>query len=164
MSEGRTLLVGGNLMDEPDKRFIRFENDGPLILKTNYWQTPIAKANKLFLSINAGAFRLLLPTQLEGQVREMRTATMAIVSRGPWPKAQLADALEILFDDGTQDPYCLHLTTHACDRLPLDENQGGDWSLTAWGHLVGERPRLLLDLPCGYRRVRALPDLRPWEG
>ncbi|MDX9788933.1 MAG: hypothetical protein RBT11_19320 [Desulfobacterales bacterium] len=38
---------------------IQISNDGPEILSTNYWETEHAKKGFLYMSINAGAFRLL---------------------------------------------------------------------------------------------------------
>ena len=40
---------------------ITIENNGPGILSTNYWGTPHAEKGYCYLSINAGAFRLLGP-------------------------------------------------------------------------------------------------------
>jgi hypothetical protein len=40
---------------------LQFENDGPLLVASDYWQSPIAAAGKLYVSINAGCFRLLVP-------------------------------------------------------------------------------------------------------
>jgi hypothetical protein len=34
---------------------LQFENDGPLLVASDYWQSPIAAAGKLYVSINAGA-------------------------------------------------------------------------------------------------------------
>jgi hypothetical protein len=39
---------------------LTFENDGPLLVASDYWQSPIAAAGKLYVSINAGCFRLLV--------------------------------------------------------------------------------------------------------
>lgn len=139
-------------------------NDGPLILSTNYFQLPAAKAGKFYLSINAGVFRLLVPAQHLGTLRDMRSAHTCIVSRGPWPAMRLNDALEVLFDDGSDDPFSLHLSPESCDRLPLDTDTAQAWTLTAWTHRVGTSATLALEKPCYYRRSRHLPDLRPWQG
>jgi hypothetical protein len=148
-------------MTEP---LLRIENDGPLVANTNFWSTAAAKAGKFFLSINAGAFRLLVPSQHQGALREMRSAHTVVVSRGPWPAQRLADALELLFDDGSEDPFSLHLSPEACDRLLPDTDSAREWTCSVWVHLVGERCRQALTKPAYYRRVRHLPDLRPWVG
>lgn len=141
---------------------LRIVNAGPLITATNYWQTTMARSGKFYLSLNAGAFRLLLPPQHGGALREMRTAHTGIVSRGPYPDLRLQDALEILFDDGSESPFSLHLAPGAIDRMPLDTDTAQPWTLSVWVHRVGETATQALTLPCYYRRVRRLPDMRPW--
>ena len=140
------------------------ENDGQAIRRTNYWQMPYNRAGKFFLSINAGAFRLLVPTSQEGVLRELRTATHAVISFGPMPSMQNADMFELLFDDGTDDPFSLHLSAQAADRLPAREDEGRVLTLTVWMHRVGLTTTERLRLRCGYRRSYRLPDLRAWGG
>lgn len=144
---------------------LRIENDGALILRPNFWATEMARAGKFYVSTNAGVFRLIVPQQHVGSVREMRTATTVVVSRGPLTlqEQQVPDALEILFDDGTDDPFSLHLSAGQVDRMPLDTDSAQEWGLAVWTHLVGERGRVGLTKPAHYRRVRRLPDLRPWQ-
>lgn len=141
------------------------ENDAALIVSTNFWQTEMARAGKLYLSTNAGTFRLLVPQQHLGTVREMRTARNVVVSRGPMTLEgqRLPDALELLFDDGTDEPFSLHLSPGQLDRMPLDSDSTQAWTCTVWVHHVGERGRQVLTKPAHYRRVRRLPDLRPWQ-
>lgn len=136
-------------------------NDGDAIVTTTYWQTALARAGKFYLSTNAGVFRLLVPQQHVGVVREMRSAQQAVVSRGPYPGLG-ADMLEILCDDGTDTPFALHLSPGQVDRMPLDHDTAGTWLLTVWTHRVGQTGNCVLTLPAHYRRSRRLPDLRPW--
>lgn len=141
-------------------------NDGPLITRTNFWQTPLARAGKFYCSTNAGAFRLLVPAQHLSAVREMRGALEVVVSRGPLTVEgqTVSDALELLFDDGSEDPWSLHLSAGQVDRMPLDTDTAQEWTCTVWTHLVGERCRQVVTKAGHYRRVRRLPDLRPWGG
>jgi hypothetical protein len=76
-------------------------NHGPLIVATNFWDLPESKLGKLLVSLNAGAFRILLPVQAEGYLEDLRSAEGCAVTRGSWPEQGLADAAEVLFDDGT---------------------------------------------------------------
>lgn len=140
-------------------------NDGPLVTRTNFWSTEMARAGKFYLSTNAGAFRLLVPQQHLGVVRDMRTAREVVVSRGPMTLqgVTLSDALELLFDDHTNDPFSLHLSPGQVDRMPLDTDSAEEWTCTVWTHLVDERGRQALTKPAYYRRVRRLPDLRSWQ-
>lgn len=142
---------------------LRIESDGPVITATNFWSTDLARTGKFYLSLNAGAFRLLVPPQHTGALRDMRAAHTCVVSRGPYPELRLADALEVLFDDGTDAPFSLHLSPGGIDRMPLDTDTAETWVLSAWTHRVGTTATLALERPCHYRRSRRLPDLRPWQ-
>jgi hypothetical protein len=143
---------------------LRIENHGPLILSSNYWSSDAAGAGKLYLSTNAGAFRLLVPAHLEPAVSEMATGKVAVVSRGPWPEKRLADALEILLDDGTENPWCCHLDANSVDRMPLDSDAGKEWVFTVWTRprRKGSRPHKALERVAYYRRVESLPWLKPY--
>jgi hypothetical protein len=139
-------------------------NHGPLILRTNYWELDAAKAGKFLVSLNAGAFRLLVPPQQEGFVSEMATAKGVAVCRGPSPPLGFGDGFNLLFDDGSDDPFVLELAPAAFDRLPTAENVTGEWVFTAWTRpRRGDRPHKALERPCRYRLSPRLPDLRPWE-
>jgi hypothetical protein len=144
---------------------LRIENNGPDITSTNFWQTELARTGKFYLSTNAGAFRVLVPPQHLGAVRDMRSAHTVVVSRGPMTLEghALPDALELLFDDSSDDPWVLHLSSGQVDRMPLETDSAEAWPCTVWVHLVGERCRQALTKPAYYRRVRRLPDLRPWR-
>lgn len=138
------------------------QNHGPLILSSNYWELPEAVAGKFLVSLNAGAFRLLIPANQEGLIPELQTAKGVAISRGPWPAQGLADAFEVLFDDGTSSPYALHCTPESFDRLPTAENVAGEWIFTAWTQPRRGKPRCVLERPCRYRLSPKIPDLRPW--
>lgn len=51
--------------------------------------------------VNAGAIRVLIPRAMRRVIQDMRTARYVIASRGPWPEAGRPDALELLFEDGS---------------------------------------------------------------
>jgi hypothetical protein len=138
-------------------------NHGPLILSTNYWDLPARPGEQLYVSINAGAFRVLLRPAAEQYTDDMRAATICVVSRGPWPAVGLVDAVEILFDDGTDDPFALHLQIESFDRLPLDSDAGREWILSVWTQPRRDRPHKALERPCWYRRVPRIPWLKPGE-
>jgi hypothetical protein len=44
--------------------FITVENDGQEIVGTNYWNSEYFRRGAVYLSVNAGAFRLLVPPQI----------------------------------------------------------------------------------------------------
>lgn len=135
-------------------------NDGPRITDTNYWQSEHAARGFFYLSINAGAFRLLVPPTQAAILRELESATDVVVSRGPWPAEQRHDAFEIVFDDGSPSPFAIHLLTTQVDRLPRDADTGSRWICSVWTECDG-RTVEVLSRPATYRRSRRLPDLRP---
>jgi hypothetical protein len=87
---------------------LTIRNDGPKIVECNFWTLPIAETGNFFVSVNAAAFRILLPASLEVYVSEMATAREVAISRGPWPDANRDDAFEFMFDDGSKSPFVLH--------------------------------------------------------
>lgn len=136
---------------------LAIKNAGQNIIETNYWDSEHARRGYCYLSWNAGAARLLLPDALKGELREMRGANCVIVSRGPWHEQGGREALELLFEDGSDSPYCLHLVAEQTDRLLPEDNQGGGFVVTVWTR-GGEKLRL----PGKYRTVAAVPCLDPW--
>lgn len=137
---------------------LTISNKGQAIAQTNYWDSEHAKAGYCFLSWNAGAARLLLPDALKPALREMRSAKYVIVSRGPWTEHCGRDALELLFEDQSDSPYCLHLVAEQTDRLLPEDNQGGGFVVTVWTR-GGEKLRL----HGKYRTVQAIPCLEEWS-
>lgn len=136
---------------------IKIVNDGQAIRETNYWGSEHAQVGLCFLSWNAGAARVLLPDVMLGALEEMRTAQCVIVSRGPWKAQGGRESFELLFEDGSDSPYCLHLVVEQTDRsLPAD-NQGGGFAVTVWTQ-GGEQLRL----SGKYRVVDSIPCLDPW--
>ncbi len=137
---------------------ITIQNDGQHIVSTDYWDSEHAKAGYFFLTWNAGAARLLVPDSQHFALREMKTAREVIVSRGPWVDQGGRNALELLFEDGSDSPFCLHLVAEQCDRMLPEENQGGGFMVVVW-----TRAGAFLRLPAKYREVQAIPCLEPWS-
>lgn len=139
---------------------LQIENDGANIVNTNFWQTEQARRGSFFLSVNAGAFRLLIPDQHKDIIAEFETATDVILSRGPWPDGGQRTALELLFDDGSDDPYSIHLGENQVDRWPLPEDAGRTRIFTAWIWQDG-KPHCAYFSDCFYRIAPRLPWLKP---
>jgi hypothetical protein len=137
---------------------ITIANQGQRIASTNYWDSDHAKAGYLYLSWNAGAARLLLPDNQKSMLREMKTGKYVIVSRGPWPEHGNREALELLFEDGSDIPFTIHLVAEQTDRLLPEDNQGGGFVVTVWTR-GGEKMRL----PGKYRAVDRIPCMQPWS-
>ena len=109
------------------------------------------------ISMNAGAFRILLPDSMVDQVVDMQTARDIVVSKG---KCQGKQAYEILFDDHTDTPYSLLLDARQFASLqPADSEHGKEVRISVW---VRGSQRVL-DMPARFRVVPRLPCLRPWR-
>lgn len=142
--------------------FIRVRNQGPLILETNYWDSELAQAGKVFVSLNAGAIRLLVPPAAYGMLADMCAAEECVLSRGPWPREGRAEAIEILFDDRSDSPFSLQLTPESFSGLPGEPPADREWVLSVWIEKDGQ-PHKEFELVCHWRRVAELPCLRPWK-
>lgn len=130
-------------------------NEGQAIKQTNYWHTKHAAAGLVFLSWNAGAARLLVPESASNLLAEMKGAQYVIISRGKYADR---DALEILFEDGSDAPFCIHIMAEQSDRMLPENDQGGGFVVTVWspdGQKYGYNGK--------YRVVEALPCLDPWS-
>lgn len=68
------------------------------------------------------------------------------------------DALEILFEDGSESPFAVHLLVEQADRVPAASDEGRTFRLAIWTE-NGKRG----EMPARYRRVPRLPWLEPWE-
>jgi hypothetical protein len=145
--------------------FLSISNDGPLITATDYFEAPHATVRGLaFCSINAGAFRLLLPSALESAIPEMMTGRYCIVTRG-WHSGLSRKMLEFLFEDGSQSPYVIHIEEAQCDRVPdtREDAMRSDLTLSIWvaGEANGRPPVMAVSMPARYRAA-PLPCLKPW--
>jgi hypothetical protein len=140
---------------------IQITNHGPLIVSTNYWQSEYASARKIFCSVNAGAIRVLLPPTLYGMLAEMRTGKYCVLSRGPWWQAMTREAVEIMWEDGSDSPFALHLNAESFDMLPAEPEPGRDWVCSVWTNKDG-RPHRSLERPCHWRRAPKIPWMKPW--
>jgi hypothetical protein len=138
-------------------------NDGPLIVSSTYWGSEYDRAGKVFVSVNDGTIRVLVPTSMHQLALECRGAAYAILSRGSWQEKHLTDAVEILWEDFTNSPYAVHLAPTSFDSLPAEPPAGCEWRLAVW-EMVEGKPHLACEHPCHWRRVPHLPWLKPLAG
>lgn len=134
-----------------------FGNVKQRLVSTNYWDSELARAGFVFLSWNAGAARLLLPDSMKSAIHEMRTARHVVITRGPWDAMCGREGLELLFDDDTDEPYCLTIGVGQTDRILPARDEGRDSVV-----IVLTQEGEALRLPGKYRRVDAIPCLEPW--
>ncbi|MCC4595435.1 hypothetical protein NRY95_05550 [Xanthomonas campestris pv. phormiicola] len=138
---------------------IEISNDGAAIAYTNYFDTELARAGYFYVSYNAGAARLLVPDSRKTMLDDMRTGRYVIVSTGPWKDQQDRSGLELLFEDGTDSPFCLHLLVQEqSDRVLPETDQGSSFIVAAW-----TREGKVASWPGKYRRVGCIPCLEPWQ-
>ncbi len=139
--------------------FLTITNNGQQIIETNYWQSFYAQSRMMFLTLNAGAFRLLVPHELESYITEFHTAKDVIISRGDWVQAKRPNAVEVLFDDHTITPFAVTLCSGQIDRLPVSSDVGKEYVFTAW--VWREKPVCVYRNDCFYRTVARIPYLKP---
>ncbi len=136
-----------------------FRNAGPVLVETNYWTSPHARRGLCFLSTNAGCIRLLVPPAQEKALPEMTKGVREVaLTRGTLDGK--TDAVELLFEDGSDSPFCLQLDARQSDRLwpPADDGRPVPFAIyTQGGGKVAE-------FTCRLRRHPTLPYAQPWEG
>lgn len=147
---------------EPRERLLKIGNDGPRIASTNYWDTDLALAGKILVSVNAGHARLLLPESMESELSDMvRGATrieVAALDRAEWRADRFC--IDWTFVDGTDQPYVLQFgpTSLFCGITPQGDLPGRTASL--WVRRNGQ-PHRYAEFPLSWQTVRALPGGAP---
>jgi hypothetical protein len=132
------------------------KNDGQEILSSNFWDSETAS---FFLSVNAGAARLLIPDSKIGEIGKMMKGNLVILSRGPcWPQAD-KDAIEIMFDDGSKTPYSIQLMAEQTDDLIPASMHGKNFTFSAWRKNAVKT----FERPARFRMVKRLPCLEAWR-
>lgn len=142
---------------------VSVSNHGPLITASNYWGSETEQAGKVWCSVNAGCIRVLVPRDTRALISDCRGGQYAVLSRGPWPAMRLADAVEIMWEDGSSSPFAMHLSPEAFDLLPGPPGAGAEWTIAVWDCKKG-RPHMAVQRRCYWRRVPRLPWMQPWEG
>lgn len=107
--------------------FITIKNDGKKIIETDYFDSELNQAGKFFLSINAGAFRLLVPDVFSEIIhKELQLAEYIEFSKGE-------TFVNILFEDHSDNPYQIQMTHNSLDRIPAEGDRGReDLVFSAW--------------------------------
>ena len=140
---------------------VSITNDGPKIIETNYWESEHAKYGFLYMSINAGCYRLLIPKFREDYLKEIATAKDVVISRGPAPNLQppRSDYFEIMFDDHTDTPFIINVGVEQWDRVPTDADQGWKGKM----HIYFDRSKepVMEFYNLFFRRVKKIPCMKP---
>jgi hypothetical protein len=140
---------------------ITIENDGAKLVATNYWQTEQAAAGFYYLTTNAGTVRLLVPASRakpELMADMARNVREVVLTRGTFEGHD--NCVEVMFEDGGQSPFCIHIDAKQIDRqwIPTDEHKR--WRFAIWTELglFAEYGR------CYLRRFAVLPYGARWGG
>jgi hypothetical protein len=130
-------------------------NDGCDLLSTNYWGLDCAQSGLLYLSFNAGAGRLLVPKVHEDIIREVESADYVIVSSGVLATGQRA--IEILFEDHSDEPFSITIQEEACDRTLSGSGVTKPFLMSLYTE-AGK----VLTFTARHRKVPLLPCNKPW--
>jgi hypothetical protein len=139
-------------------------NHGPLITASNYWQSEMAQRGLLYLSTNAGCFRLLIPDVHVGLIPDIRQGAKSVIVSMLRPEKWQPNAycVEFMVEDRSASPWACHLSPGQVDRAPLPEDVTRQWIASVWDGQRG-RPHKCLERPAHFRFVTELPWLKPWE-
>ena len=142
------------------ENFIEITNDGQNIIETNFWASEYARNGYIYVSINDGCYRLLIPKGRKDYIEGMKGANAVLISRGPAMELMppKSDALEILFEDGTTKPWVITIGSEQIDRLPSDVDRGWKGIMRVFYNTHIES---IFEFPVYYRRVKELPYLKP---
>lgn len=140
------------------------KNNEKNIESTDYWRAQPAQAGKFFFSFNANSCRVLFPRIEKSVLQDMKAAHSITLSLGPAPLMGGRMAYEILFDDGTFNPYALHTTLEASDRIISQHEDGNALEISIW---TEKRKGKSLKTVCVFRRkgrfrvVSEIPCMEP---
>jgi hypothetical protein len=133
---------------------LMFQSDGPKLINTSYFESEWTQQGLAFLSWNAGAARLLIPDALINYLEDMKDCKYVVISHG---LLNGNDAYEIMFEDESQSPFCLHISVDACDRVVSDLSYISEFDfsiLTSTGVVFETKGK--------YRKVKTLPCRQRW--
>lgn len=97
-------------------------NNKDKIADTNFWQSEYNARGLAYLSANAGALRLLIPTSAVADwLPEIKTGRRVLIE--PPARAGYPQHVDIVFDDGTDSPFSVCLDrSRQIDRV-LEDGQ-----------------------------------------
>jgi hypothetical protein len=143
--------------DMPESSFVMVENNETELVASNYWETEYAINGLFYLSINAGAFRLMVPKSGEHLISEFKTGEYCIISKGPSIMPGHPFMIELLFEDHTSTPYFLVLGSGHVDKNPASTDAGRKFKLSIWT----KGCKKVLEIDAYYRVVDRIPYLKP---
>ena len=142
---------------ENPQDYLSIANNGPDIIETNFCRSAYGRRGLLFMSVNAGTFRLLVPPQLQSCIPDMRRgAKHVVLSLGErWGRQMI----EWLVEDNSNTPFAIHFETLVCDRVFGPEDVGKEWRASVWDFQNG-KPHKCIERPAFCQIVPTLPWLQ----
>ncbi|MDR1496979.1 MAG: hypothetical protein LBS59_01000 [Puniceicoccales bacterium] len=141
--------------------FLKIENAGAEIVSSNFWGSEYSRKGYYYLSVNAGAFRLLVPQSQHAELEEMRRgARYVVVSMLPkkqWEPRKFC--VQWVVEDGGEEPYAIQMSEPQIDRICTPEDIGKQWIASIWNLKKGV-PHKCLERPAFFQIVPALPWLK----
>lgn len=111
---------------------ISISNNGPDITATNYFETPHARRGLLYLSINAGALRILLPETVATEILKEVRQTVVVVAKFGFNERIGREGVALWFEDGSENPFVFDLSREQCDRALPDDQHGKPVIVSIW--------------------------------
>lgn len=141
--------------------FIELNNAGPEIVSTNFWETEMAGRGLFFASVNAGAFRILVPDSRKSEIPEMRKgAKHFVVSCLPLDQWKVgAYSVEVLIEARSDHPYVFQLDSASVDFQIGPESVGIEWKGSVWENRDG-KPHRVFERPAFVQVVPSLPWMK----
>lgn len=94
-----------------------FENTGPILERTNYYDSDAANAGEFYLTWNAGVARLLVPDNQKNILAKIRTSKRVSISI-------IKGGLEIIFDDDSDYQFMIQIAQEQTDRIITSDDIG----------------------------------------
>jgi hypothetical protein len=133
------------------------------VVDTDYWKSLHAQNGFLHLQYNARRFSLLVPPSFEHALPNICTGKIAVISRGAFPECGKLDFFEIMFEDYSDSPYCIHISPEQLSILPGCEFRNVELRMSVLIQGGGNKPKKVLDLPCYFRMVNRIPCAKPYS-
>lgn len=111
-------------------------NDGSAVISTTYWSTDHARAGLLYLSINAGAVRILVPRSATTLLADLPPVGTEVELRRRVEGERTM--LQILYLDIPTEPYEVAIDQRQSDRWIAAEDLGRVLPLIWYGEGEGE--------------------------
>lgn len=140
---------------------VRVRLEGQDLVESDYWDSVLAARGVLYLVGHADGAALLVPRSLEYALPEMRTGREVILTRGPWPEQEQSDAVELLWEDGSDAPFAVHVSAAQCSGLAALGRDGSTLACRVYTLGPDGRPQLAGTWRARFRTAESLPCLKP---